>query len=78
MAKKVDDSRAKRVYNSIIEYITIRGYAPTQDELSQITCLSKQAVHNSVIYLENEGFIIRERRKPRAIHIVGYGFTKLP
>ena len=62
----------------IHEQVSERGYPPTVREICNATGLaSTSTVHGHLSRLEDQGFIIRDRSKPRAIELTENGLNKL-
>jgi len=62
----------------IHEQVSERGYPPTVREICNATGLaSTSTVHGHLSRLEDQGFIIRDRSKPRAIELTDDGLNKL-
>lgn len=62
----------------IHEQVNKRGYPPTVREIGTATDLSSTStVHGHLARLENNGFIIRDPSKPRAIEFTKEGLDKL-
>src|SRR5699024_11560373 len=62
----------------IHEEVSDRGYPPTVREICNATGLaSTSTVHGHLSRLEDQGFIIRDRSKPRAIELTEDGLNKL-
>jgi len=64
-------SKQQEIYDYIKEYVIDRGYPPTVRDIGSAVNLSSPAsVHSQLEKLENKGYIIRDKTKPRAIEIV--------
>ena len=62
----------------IHEQVSERGYPPTVREICNATGLaSTSTVHGHLSRLEDQGFIIRDRSKPRAIELTEDGLDKI-
>lgn len=64
------------ILNYIKEEIVKRGYPPTvRDICTAVNLKSTSSVHSHLATLEREGYIIRDKTKPRAIEIVDNTFN---
>ena len=62
----------------IYEQVSDRGYPPTVREICNATGLaSTSTVHGHLSRLEENGFILRDPSKPRAIEVTESGLEKL-
>lgn len=79
MAKR---GRKGEKQHEILEYIyeevSDRGYPPTVREICNATGLaSTSTVHGHLSRLEDQGYIVRDPAKPRAIEVTSKGLNKL-
>jgi len=69
--KQALTSKQKNVYEAIIKYQKIYGYAPSIRELCKICGLaSTSSVYAHLKSLEDRGYIKRREDSPRAIAII--------
>lgn len=68
----------EKVYNYLLGYIKEHGYAPSVREICEgVNLKSTSSVFSHLSKLEEEGKIETRGNSPRAIRIIGYGYTKL-
>ncbi len=60
----------KRLYDYLVETISRTGVAPTYDEMSAATGMSRNHLSGLLTALEERGLIRRMRHRARAIEIV--------
>ncbi|MDX2212404.1 MAG: transcriptional repressor LexA [Oculatellaceae cyanobacterium bins.114] len=60
------------------DYIDLRGYPPSMDEMMAAMKKSRGAIQNSLNHLELEGYIERECGKPRTIKILKSSRDSIP
>lgn len=81
MDKKLQEqgnATRKRIYDFLVEFITMNGYSPTIREIcSGIGLNSTATVHNHLLILERLGMIHMKENAPRTISLVGYKFVKV-
>ena len=78
--KEQGEKLRENILNSIIEYISVHGYAPTIREIGEMNGLkSTSSVHHHMKVLLEEGKIETDAGLgvPRAIRIPGYKFVKV-
>ncbi len=69
-------NKQKEILDYIKAEIVNRGYPPTvRDICSAVNLKSTSSVHSHLATLEREGYIIRDKTKPRAIEIVDDSFN---
>lgn len=74
----MENRTKEKIYNFILKYIEKYGYAPSIREIAEgINLKSTSSVHNQLIKLEQDGKIEMRGNSPRAIRVIGYGYTKL-
>lgn len=70
------DNRSN-IYNFIIEYIKINGYAPTVREICDgIGVKSTSTIHKYMKQLNDIGLLEVKAGESRAIRVMGYKFVK--
>ncbi|MEO7995544.1 MAG: transcriptional repressor LexA [bacterium] len=70
MAKRLTD-RQREILVFIVDYLGTNSFPPTFREIGEaIQINSTKAVNDHLAVLEKKGFILRERNKSRAIHIL--------
>lgn len=68
--------KQEEILNYIKDEIINRGYPPTvRDICNAVNLKSTSSVHAHLATLEKEGYIIRDKTKPRAIEIVDESFN---
>lgn len=80
MVKYMDYGKISEKQQEILNYIKTeiinRGYPPTvRDICNAVNLKSTSSVHAHLATLEKEGYIIRDKTKPRAIEIVDDSFN---
>ena len=76
-SKKRGDLIREKILLCIINHIQEKGYAPTVRELCEMTGLkSTSSIHAHLRTMTNNGLIVAEIDKPRAIRVIGYKFVK--
>ena len=76
-AKRKGTEVRKKMLDCIISYIEEKGYAPSVRELGEMVGLkSTSSIHAHLLKMNEEGVIVSEIDKPRAIKVVGYKFVK--
>ena len=69
-------AKQQEILNYIKDEIINRGYPPTvRDICNAVNLKSTSSVHAHLATLEREGYIIRDKTKPRAIEIVDDSFN---
>lgn len=66
----------ERMYQFIVDYISVNGFAPTIREIAQAVKISVGRVAQHLMKLEIEGRIKTKPSSPRAIKVIGYEFRK--
>ena len=67
----------QKMLDCIIKHIEEKGYAPSVRELCEMVSLkSTSSVHSHLLRMNDDGLIVSEMDKPRAIKVVGYKFVK--
>ena len=67
----------QKMLDCIIKHIEEKGYAPSVRELREMVGLkSTSSVHAHLLRMNDDGLIVSEMDKPRAIKVVGYKFVK--
>lgn len=67
----------QKMLECIIRHIEEKGYAPSVRELGDMVGLkSTSTVHAHLQRMNDDGLIVSEIDKPRAIKVVGYKFVK--
>lgn len=70
-SRYVQGSTRRAVYEYISSYSREHGYAPTVREIaSGLGLCSPASVHRHMNYLAQEGLLIREKSKARAVSVV--------
>lgn len=68
----------QRMLECIIKNLEEKGYAPSIRELGEMVGLkSPSSVHKHLLKLHDEGLIVYETDKQRAISVPGYKFVKV-
>ena len=67
----------QKMLDCIIKHIEEKGQAPSVRELCEMVGLkSTSSVHAHLLRMNDDGLIVSEMDKPRAIKVVGYKFVK--
>lgn len=68
----------QRMLDCIIKNLEEKGYAPSIRELGEMVGLkSPSSVHTHLLRMHDEGLIVYETDKQRAISVPGYKFVKV-
>lgn len=68
----------QRILECIIKNLEEKGYAPSIRELGEMVGLkSPSSIHKHLLKMNNEGMIVYETDKQRAISVPGYKFVKV-
>lgn len=65
-------SQKELVYDYIVRYSKQFGYAPTRREISDHTVTSPGRLTRVLDDLQDAGYLLIERRKPRAIKLIKF------
>jgi len=63
--------RSEQILEAIKTYMAEHEYAPTISEISTITSIPSPLINQSLEYLEETGYITRDRRISRGIFVIG-------
>jgi len=70
-SKKQGIERRKRIMKSIKDYISVKGFPPSIQEIGDsVELSSKSSVHKHMEVLRNEGYISMENGIPRSIRVL--------
>lgn len=64
--------RQLEIYNFIVQFKQTNGYSPSWKEICEGVAVAKQTVQNSLIVLEEKGYIRQQPNKRRCIVVLKF------